>query len=203
MSEIKKTIPIVDVWMFLWRLLFAPLVIALSFFTPIFFCCYMLIIFALIETLSFLVAFVVSVCGRKWVIKGWAQKIYKSFRDDGTDWSLEPFLGLPTKWWKAVTDPPVRKTLSHTANWLSAWIWEMGLLFVIGFSFRARYHGHPSDGAVGNAVLFWIFGLLLLWLALWLVKKILEFLMRWIFQRPRPKPWTQPSTSTSWFVKYV
>ena len=188
MSETtKKTTPIVDVWMFLWRVFFAPLVIAVSFIWPIFMCCFALLLFVLSEVVSFLVAFVVSVCGPRWVIKKWATTIYGWVRDSGfKDWSVEEIFNVPTKWWKLVTDPPVRKGLSQCAAVMSAIVLS---LFIIGLSF----HGQAVDGAATNAIHFWLFGpillwAILLWVGLWLVKKGLELLMRWIFQRSRPKP---------------
>jgi len=189
MSETtKKTIPIVDVWMFLWRLLFTPLVIAGSFILSIVACCLMLFTFILVEFVGFLVNFVASLCGRRWVIKERARSIYDLFRQPGEGWSDEEYLVVPTEWWRAVTDPPVRKTLSQCAATMSVFVLWAEWLFVLGSEFRARYHGHASDDATGTGILLWFLGPLLLWAGLWLVKVGLEFLMRWIFQRPRPKP---------------
>ncbi|GEM_PF-2006095 len=178
----KKTIPIVDVWMFLWRLLFTPLVIAGSFILSIVACCLMLFTFILVEFVGFLVNFVASLCGRRWVIKERARSIYDFFRQPGEGWSDEEYLVVPTEWWRAVTDPPVRKTLSHAANWLSLLIYGIAGTATL-MVWITRSFSFPTALVV---VMLWLG--LILWGGLWLVKNSLEFLMRWIFQRPRPKP---------------
>ena len=187
MSETKKTIPIQDIWMFLWRLLFTPFVIALSLLLSIFVSCCILLLLVITETVAFIAAFVASTCGSRWLIKEWMKWVYNDLRETrGGQWSDENYLAIPTKWWKAVTSPGVRKSLVNTANALSATIWWASLAVAVVLA-------HPLET-------FWLviiimLGPFYLWGILWLVKVGLELLLRWIFQRPRPKP--QPVAPSS------
>jgi len=173
----EKTIPIQDVWMFLWRFLFAPIVIAGSFAIPISVYVLFLLAFLLAEILVIIFALIWSPFSDRWLIKDWTVKVYKGFLGVSEWYIFEWLRDLPTQWWEQITEPGVRRTLSHFANWLSLILWFggnfAGMFCLDMYLCRLHIpHGHEPY------VIWAIFGLGLAWGGLWLLKTGLEYLLR-------------------------
>ena len=189
-SITKKTTPIQDVWMFLWRFLFTPLVIALSFVVPILINACWLALFIIIELIAIVTAFFVSLFSRHWLFSSWIKGVYRWFWDID-EGAFNTAMSLPSTAWKTITAPKVHQKLCLAVAWCSLVLW-----FVANFVLLLVWVTHYHHEATWLIVLWAYFGLPFCWGVLALLKFGLEAIFRWVFRVPRLRPATSTSHGT-------